>query len=302
MNLQMGLRDWLALLLLSLLWGGSFFFIALAVGQFPPLTLVLLRVALAAALLLVYARLTCGGLPRSGRVWGAFALMGLLNNMLPFSLIVWGQTQIAAGLAAILNAATPIFSVLLAHALTQDERLSTHRLLGVLLVFIGVVVVLGGSLQADADGLLPQLAVLGAAMSYAFAGIFGKRFAVLGVKPVQAAAGQLTASSVLVLPLVLAIEQPWTLAPPGAGAWMSVLALALFSTALAYVIYFRLLASAGATNLLLVTLLIPVSAILLGALFLGEQLALSHYLGVIVIASGLLLLDGRVIRLVLRRS
>ncbi len=221
--------------------------------------------------------------------------MGLLNNALPFSLIVWGQTTIASGLAAILNATTPLFTVLLAHAVTADEKLSGPRLLGCALGLAGVALMLGPDVGELGGNLWPQLAVLAAALSYACAGVWGRRFAALGLAPVETATGQVTASTLLLLPLVLLADRPWTLAPPGAETWAAIAGLALLSTALGYVVYFRLLASAGATNLLLVTLLMPPLAVWLGFVFLGESLEIVHLAGLALIAAGLVAIDGRLL-------
>ena len=289
--------DWLMLVSLSVLWGGSFFFAKIAVGELPPLTLVLGRVAIAAALLIALARATCVTLPDR---WRPFLVMGLLNNVLPFSLIFWGQTHIASGLAAILNATTPLFTVLVAHFATADEKLNLARLAGVAAGFAGVVVMLGPDLLRELGvNVAAQLACLAAAVSYAFAGIYGRRFR--REPALRVAAGQLVASSALLAPVVIVLDRPWLLAPPSATAWAALVALAALSTALGYLIYFRILARAGATNVLLVTFLIPVSAILLGALLLGEVLAARHLVGMAAIAVGLAVIDGRVLKL-LRRT
>jgi drug/metabolite transporter (DMT)-like permease len=293
-RLHMNVKDWALLIALSLLWGGSFFFVEVALVALPPFTLVLLRVALAAAALHLFLRLTGRGMPGGWPVWAAFFGMGLLNNAIPFTLLVWGQTQISSSLAAILNATTPMFTVLVAHAATRDERLSGGRILGVIIGFAGVAVMLGPkALSGLGDDLMAQLACLGATLSYAFAGVFGRRFARMGVRPAQTAAGQVTASSVLLLPLVLLVDRPWTLAMPGAEIWAAVIGLALLSTALAYILYFRILSTSGATNLLLVTLLIPATAILLGATILSERLEPEHIAGMGLIALGLAAIDGR---------
>jgi len=297
-NRPMSPGDWALLVSLSLLWGGSFFFNGVTVVELPTLTVVFCRVALAALVLLAVLRLTGRGLPGSGEVWRAFFGMGLLNNAIPFSLIVWGQTEIASGLASILNATTPLFTVLVAHLLTSDEKLSAGRLFGVLAGFFGVAIMIGlEALSSLGLSVLAQLAVLGAALSYAFAGVYGRRFKALGVSPIQTATGQVVASSLLLLAPTLLLDRPWTLAAPSAGALAALAGLALLSTALAYILYFRLLASAGATNLLLVTFLVPVSAILLGAAFLGESLEPQHLIGMAAIALGLAAIDGRPLRL-----
>lgn len=296
-NQSMSLGSWLTLIVLSVLWGGSFFFVGVAVDALPLLTIVILRVGLAAIALNVVVIALGQRLPMEPRVWWAFIGMGLLNNMVPFTLIVWGQSHIASGLASILNAATPLFAVVVAHLLTSDERLTARRVIGVVLGFVGVVIVIGPSVLSGLGvNVLAQLAVLGAALSYALAGVFGRRFARWGITPLVAATGQVSASTVLLLPLALWVDRPWLLAAPGIEIWGAIVGLALLSTALAYILYFRILATSGATNILLVTFLIPVSAILLGALILGEQLAVSHFVGIGVIGLGLAAIDGRIPR------
>jgi drug/metabolite transporter (DMT)-like permease len=300
---QMGAVEWTTLIGLSVLWGGSFFFIDVAVRSIPPFTLVLCRVALAAAALLLFLKLRgqAIGLDRSSLA--AFLVMGLLNNAVPFSLLAWGQTQIGGGLASILNATTPIWGVIVAHLFTRDERITPSKLAGVLLGFGGVAAMLGPDLLGDIGGnLLAQLACIAAALAYALAGVYGRRFGRLGISPIHVSAGQLAAAALLLLPLSLAIEQPWRLAPPPVEAWGSLLALALFSTTFAYVLYFRLIATAGATNALLVTFLVPVTAILLGALILGEVLEPRHFAGMALIGLGLAAIDGRLLRRLARRS
>ncbi len=296
----MGGREWAMLLALAALWGGSFFFNAVAVRELPSFTLVWLRVAVAAATLLLALRLFGLPMPTGTRVWAAFFGMGLLNNALPFVLIVWGQHRIASGLASILNATTPLFTVLVAHLLTPDERVTPLKGAGVVVGFAGAAVMIGpdgvGGLGA---GFLAQLACLAGALSYAFAGIFGRRFRRMGVAPLATATGQVCASTVLLLPVMLLVDHPWTLLTPDAATWGAVLGVGLLSTALAYVLYFRILAAAGATNLMLVTFLIPVSAVLLGALVLGEALLPRHFAGMALIGVGLACIDGRLPRLLL---
>ena len=286
--------DWLLLLVLSVLWGGSFFFAKIAVGAIPPLTVALGRVGIAAAMLLILvARMTGVALPATGVAWLPFLPMGLLNNVLPFSLLFWAQTQIPSGLAAILNATTPLFTVLVAHFATQDETLNAGRIAGLVFGFAGVVAMIGPDvLQSLGANVLAQLACLAAAVSYAFAGVYGRRFR--GEPSLRVAACQLTASTViLLLPIAMLLDRPWTLPLPALTPIGALVALAILSTALAYVIFFRILARAGATGISLVTFLIPVSAILLGTLILGEQLAIRHIVGMIAIAFGLAAIDGR---------
>jgi drug/metabolite transporter (DMT)-like permease len=295
-RLRMGAREWATLVVLSILWGGSFFFIDVAVESVAPFTLVLLRVVLGAATLLLVLQLTGQGLPFERRTVGPFLTLALLNNAIPFSLFAWGQQHIASGLASILNATTPLWAVLVAHLITSDEKATPLKILGVAIGFSGVGLMIGGDVLlgfADAD-LLAQLACLAATFCYALAGVHARRFRRMGVSPVAVSAGQLSASAVIMLPLVVLFEAPWHAAAPSGAAWASIAALGLFSTALAYILYFRLIDTAGATNAILVTFLIPVTAILLGALFLGEALGLRHFLGMGLIGIGLAAIDGRV--------
>ena len=295
--------EWAMLLALSILWGGSFFFVGIAVRELPPLTIVLLRVGLAALILNALVRALGLAPPREKAVWSAFLGMGLLNNVAPFCLIVWGQTHIASGLAAILNATTPLATVIVAHVLTIDEKMTGGRLAGVVLGLVGVAAMIGpAALTGIGTDVVAQGAVLLAAISYAFAGVYGRRFRQLGVPPLLAATGQVTASTLVLAPIALVVDQPWTLAAPSLVAWSAVIGLAALSTALAYALYFRILATAGATNLLLVTFLIPLSATGLGALFLGERLDPRHLLGLTLIGAGLAAIDGRLVAWARRAS
>jgi drug/metabolite transporter (DMT)-like permease len=302
-NRHMNGSEWLALLLLSVLWGGSFFFAGVLIKTLPPLTIVMLRVGLAALILNALVKLLGMRMPGSGRAWRAFFAMGLLNNVIPFCLIVWGQSHIASGLAAILNATTPISTVIVAHLLTPDEKITRNRLLGVVIGFFGVVILIGpDSLQGLGTNLLAQLAVLVAAVSYAFAGVYGRRFKPMGIDPIMTATGQVTASALLLFPVAMLVDHPWTLAMPAPPVWAAIAGIAVLSTALGYVLYFRILATAGATNLLLVTFLIPVSAIVMGTFGLGEHLESRHFAGLALIGVGLAAIDGRVFALFRRDS
>jgi drug/metabolite transporter (DMT)-like permease len=295
----MGRREWGMLIALSILWGGSFFCVGVAVKELPPFTIAALRVGLAALTLHVVLRALGVPFPSDSAAWRAFLGMGILNNVIPFSLMVWGQSHIASGLASILNAATPLFTVLVAHVLTRDERLTGGRLGGVVVGLGGVAVMIGtDALRQLGMDVVAQLAVLAGAVSYAFAGVYGRRFKAMGIAPLSTATGQVTASTIILVPLALAFEQPWTNGMPSAAAVAAVLALALLATALAYILYFRILASAGATNVILVTFLIPVTSILLGAVFLNERLGPKHFAGMALIGCGLALIDGRLIKAV----
>ncbi|MFC0201702.1 DMT family transporter [Paracoccus rhizosphaerae] len=291
---RMSAGDWTLLLLLSLIWGGSFFLIALMVDHLPVLWIVALRVSIAALVLWTIVRITGRGVPRDAGLWGAFLVMGVVNNAIPFGLIVWAQTSIPSGLASILNATTPLFTVLVSSLALADERAGPTRLAGVGLGLGGVVVMIGvDELAGQGHGILPQLAMLGAAFSYACAAAYGRRFRAKGIDPLVTAAGMVSGSSIVLLPLAMLTAGP----PPGAPAhaWAALAVLGVVCTGLAYVLFFRVLARAGATNISLVTFLVPVSAILLGWLFLDESLGPTQILGMGVIGLGLAMIDGRLI-------
>lgn len=293
----MGLFDWAILLILSVLWGGSFFFSKVALSELPPFTVVLARVAIAAVALFIYLRATRQAIPTAAIIWAAFFGMGLLNNLIPFSLLFWGQTQIASGLASILNATTPIFSIIVAHVLTTDERITSNKVAGIVLGFMGVALLMAGNaLSSQELPFLALLACLAAALSYGFAGVFGRRFRRIGIAPATSAFGQTTATTIMMIPIVLLVDAPWDLAMPSGPTIAALIGLGLLSTALAYIIFFHILAVGGAISSSLVTLLIPVSAILLGSLFLGEVLAINHFAGMALISLGLLSIDGRLFR------
>jgi drug/metabolite transporter (DMT)-like permease len=290
----MGAKDWAMLLLLSFLWGGSFFFISVAVSELPPFTLVTMRVGLAAVTLWLVLLVSGYPIPKSPEVWRAFVMMGLLGNALPFSLIAWGQTHIGAGLASIINATTPIFTILIAGAFLSDEHITPRKMLGVTAGLAGVIVLIGPSALLElGTNTMAQLAVIGAAVSYSCATVFGRRFKAMGISPLDTAVGQVTASTIILLPVVWWIDKPLQLANPSLQVWLSILALAIFSTAFAYILFFRILSSSGATNVVLVTFLAPVTASLLGWLMLDEQLQAKHFIGMGCIGLGLAIIDGR---------
>lgn len=289
---RMGVADWFMLAALSLVWGGSFFFFELALRELPPFTIVLGRVGIAAGVLLAIVRASGRRMPVDRRSLGGFLILGAISNAIPFSLIVWGQTQIASGLASIFNAMTPIFTVIVAHLFFSD-RMTPSRIIAAILGFTGVAVLIGPDIIEKLDPYnLGQLAVLGAACSYGFATNYGKRFG--GNTPIVNATGMLCGATVILLPVTLVVDQPWTLSPGPLG-WATLLGLSLLCTAFAYLLYFRLLASAGPTNLSLVTFLVPASAIGLGTLFLGESLAPTAFAGLALIFAGLAIMDGRLL-------
>ena len=295
---QMGLTEWSMLITLSILWGGSFFLVEVSLDELPPLTIVALRSTLAAIVLIFIVLITRRRLPTQITVWFAFLVMSVFNNVVPFSLIVWGQSQIASGLAAILNATSPLFILVAAHYLTHDEKMTPNKVIGLVLGFSGVCIIIGiDFLRSLGGNIWGQLAVITASMSYALAGIYGKRFGRMGIKPMVLATGQVTFSSLIMIPFALLVESPFDLPMPSAHVWWSIVILAVFSTVIAYLLYFQILQRAGATNALLVTLLVPVSAILLGYLFLSERLLINHFIGMAFIMAGLVTIDGRVLTL-----
>jgi drug/metabolite transporter (DMT)-like permease len=295
---QMNGNDWLILGFLALIWGGAFFFIGVAVRHVQPLTYVWLRLTIAAIAMWTYLHFRGEklGLPHSA--WGSMLVLALLNNALPFTLFGWSQTHIASGLASILNATTPIWGVVVAHFLTHDERMNPRKVAGVLLGFGGVATMIGPALLSNLGSAgLAELACVTASLSYALAAVWARRFRRQGISPLSVTTGQLTAGALMILPMSMFIDRPWTHAFPPLTAWVAIAALALFCTALGYVLYFRLIATSGATNALLVTLLVPPVAIVLGALFLNETLAPLDFIGLGLIALGLAAIDGRLLRL-----
>jgi drug/metabolite transporter (DMT)-like permease len=290
----MSASDWTLLCVLSVLWGGSFFFNKIAVAEVPPMTAALGRVGGGALLLLLIARAMGAALPPR-HAWGPLALMGLFNSVLPFSLIMWSQQHVASGLASILIATTPLFSVVVAHAVTDDDKLTTGRAVGLVAGLAGVAVMIGPDVLHDlGTSVAAQLALLLGAFFYAASGVYGRRFR--PYPPAAIAAGQMVFATLLLAPAAAFVERAWTLPAPSPAALGAIAGLAVLSTALGYIIYFRVLARAGATNLLLVNFLVPVSAILLGVGILGEHLAPRQVAGMLIIGIGLAAIDGRLAR------
>ena len=287
-------RDWSLLGLLSVLWGGSFFFNGVVLKELPPLTVVFLRVALAAVMLLPLLWLYKVRFPAGLSGWKPYFAIGLLNNVLPFSLIVVGQTYIPGGLASILNATTPLFTVVVMAA-TGEEKLHARRVAGVAAGLIGVVILHGDGLGLKSGQGLGILLCLAAAFSYGLSALLAKRL-LSKSPPLGTATFQMLASAAMMTVIAGLLERPWQLPMPGATTWLAVIGLAGLSTALAYIVFFQILRRSGATNVMLVTLLIPVTAILLGVLVLGEQISLHEIAGALVIGSALLVIDGRVLK------
>jgi len=286
--------DWLLLVFLSVLWGATFFFIAVASPEVPPLTLVLSRVAIAAVALLPLVFLVGLRLPATLDGWQPFIVQAIINNVVPFTLMVYGQQRIASGLAAVLNATTPLFTLIVAR-LFAGEALTASKVAGVLLGVAGVGILVGpDALGANASSVIGMMCILGGTLSYALSALWMRRLR--HIPPLVSSAAQLTCSSVMLLPMAAAMDRFWLLPVPGTPAILAVLGLALVSTALAYIVFFRVSASAGPANVMLVTLMIPVTAAALGVLVLGETLTVNQIAGALVIASGLVVIDGRVLR------
>lgn len=290
---RMGRLEWALLLVLSLFWGASFLFYRVLAPEVPPFTVVFGRVGLAAIVLNIVLLARGGRLPSRAAEWRSYFVMAALNNVVPFALFAYGEKHISSGLASILNAMTPIFTVLVAHWATHNEKLSWNKAAGVAFGFAGVVILIGPGALEDIGGknVLGELACLGATVCYGFGGVYSKRFA--GQPLIRVVTAQVTASSLLTLPLAAAIEQPWTIPMPSIAAWGSLIGIAMLSTVVAYLMYFHLLAKAGVTNISLVTFLIPASAVLLGVVLLGESVDAGALLGMLVIGFGLAAIDGR---------
>ena len=299
--LTLDLNSTIMLLLLAAVWGGSFFFGEIALREVPPLTITLYRVAWALPILALIVLFKGISVPRSPKIWGAYLVMGALNNAIPFSLIFWGQTQIESGLASILNGPTAMFAAVVAGLLIREEPLTAKKIIGAALGIAGVAFIMGPSALTDFNpSNLAQLAILGATLSYAFAGVWGK-IALAGHPPLMNAFGMLTGSTLLIIPIVIVFDGPPNL-ELSASVWGALIGMAALSTALAYVLYFAILVRAGAANLLLVTLLIPPFAIGLGVLFLGEQMGLEAWIGFAIIGLGFAVTDGRLFSFFFRKT
>ncbi|SIT79023.1 Permease of the drug/metabolite transporter (DMT) superfamily [Yoonia rosea] len=288
-------QAWAGLMILAFIWGGSFLSVHVALEEIGPLTSVAHRTGWAMLILWAYVLIRRLPLPTDRRVWGAFLVMGLLNNVIPFSLMAWGQLHIETGLTSILNAATAIFGVTAAALFLADERMTARKAIGVGIGFLGVSTAIGLNAFKDFDiRSLGQLAVIGGTISYALAGVWARK--TLGhLKPQVAAAGMLTGASLITLPAAWIIEGPITLSLQP-QTWAAITYYAVVATAIAYILYYRVLALAGSGNAMLVTLLVAPVAIVLGAIVLGEALPLRAYIGFAILALGLLILDGRLVK------
>lgn len=290
--------EWGLLILLSVLWGGTFFFAGVAVKELPPFIVVLVRVAMAALFLLPLFWFYGHKLPNTARGWMPFFVMGLLNNVVPFSFQIASQTIVTVGLISIINAMTPLFTVLVVAGF-GEEKLTANRLAGVLLGVLGVVVLRGIDEPLDGPQTLGIGLGLAGSLSFGFAALWGRRH-LGGVPPLKSATCQLICSSVIMLFVVGIFERPGALEAPSLHVWFSLIGLALFGTAFAYIVFFQILVRAGPSNVMLVTLLIPITALFLGTVFLDEPVRAQEIVGALIIGTGLLFIDGRVPRAVLR--
>jgi len=297
----MNAQEGALLLLLSLLWGGSFPFVGVAVRELPPLVIVAARVTIAAVLLWAFGPFLGLRPAELARQAGPLLWLGLINNVAPFLLIAWAQTRLASGVASILNASTPIIAVIAAHGLTANEKLTPARLGGAAVGLIGVVAMVGPDVLGRPGDALAELAMLGASTSYAFASIYARRFRTTGLRPIETATGQITAASLVLAPVAFIFAPKGVFEAASPGVIGAVLALASVSTAFAHIVYFRILAGAGAVNVVLVTLLVPATSVAFGALALGERPPGRAFLGLGLIGAGLALIDGRLLGALQRR-
>jgi drug/metabolite transporter (DMT)-like permease len=287
---------WLLIGILSILWGGAFFLIEVGLRSYPPITLVFMRLALAVPPMWLAMRLMGERLPTEPRIWGLLAIVGALNCALPFILFFWGQQYLDSGYASILNATTPLWGVITAHFLTSDEKATPARIIGVLIGMAGIVVMVGPeAMKGLSNNLLAQLACIVSTIFYSFAAIYGRRLSQTELTPMAVATGQTMMAALMMVPIVAVMDQPWAMATPRLDSTLAGITLALFSTALAYTLYFRLIDRSGASNAQLVAFLMPILAVILGIAFLGESLSGGQIAGAGLIAVGLVILDGRLV-------
>jgi drug/metabolite transporter (DMT)-like permease len=279
---KMGAGEWGLLIILSVLWGASFLFMGILIKELPPLTISASRLTIASLLIGILASRRPKDLP-----WRELLILGVLNNTIPYALILWGQRYVSSSVASIINSTSPFFTSIFAHFLTDDEKINKFSMMGISLGFSGVL-----AMAWDLQGsLIGELAIITAVICYSYATVYGRRFYSMGLSPLDIAFGQLSTAAATSIPLAI-LERPW-LVMPSQRAWVSIIGISVFSTALAYLIFFRILERAGATNANLVTLLIPVTATLLCTAFLGERLELRHIVGMCLIMTGLLIMNLR---------
>jgi drug/metabolite transporter (DMT)-like permease len=284
--------EWLIFLALGFMWGSSYLFIKLAVDSFGTFTLIALRLLIGAAFLWVVLRASRTPVPRDRRVYGHLIVMSVINIAVPFGLITWAEQSVDSALAAILNATVPLFVIVIAPLFLPDEPIRVNGVLGLMIGFLGVVLIVSPGLATAAGTLPGQLALLGSSVSYAIGNVYARRN-IQGQPPMIPAVFQVTFALVITGILAIAIERPWATATPDLEAWISVVWLGILGSGLAYLAYFRLLLRWGATRTALVAYLLPVVGIVLGYLVLSEPIGLSLIAGTGLVIAGVALVNGR---------
>jgi drug/metabolite transporter (DMT)-like permease len=293
----MTFMEWTLLLLIAGFWGGSYFFTGVAIKELPVFAIVMARYAVSAPIMIMLIFWLGQRFPWHADIWKAGLFLAAFNQLIPFCLITWGQSHIPGAVASIVNAAGPIVTLVMAHFLTRDDRMNARRGAGVVIGFAGMAIMIGaGALQALNVSIAAQLACVLATFSYSFGAITARKFTKARLTSAELVAAQSFVAGLLLLPVLLIHDRPWELPMPSLSAWLSLLGLGLLSSTIGHLIFFRLLATAGATNMSLVSYFMPVSAILLGVVFLGEVLQPRHIAGMCIIAAGLAIMDGRPLR------
>lgn len=299
-GLVMTSRDWALLAMCAVFWGSAYTFNKVIVTELPALTITAARLVIAASFLTLLATLQGVRLPPFGRQWHAFFVFTLFSNVVPFLFVLRGQRETASGLAAVIGATTPLFVILLAHVFTTDERMQGRKVAGVLVGMAGVAVVVGADALAGwSSGLAAKLSLVFAAFLYAVGAVYSKR--IVGLPPIAMAAMQMICGMVIALPLAMLIDQPWSLPQPSRKVVLAIIGTAIIGSSLSAIAYFHILKRAGATNAMLVTLLVPITPILLGGLLFGERLLWREVIGAAIIGAALLLIDGRPLRWLMRQ-
>jgi len=295
--LKLGAPEWGLILLQSMLWGSSYFFVAMVQGQLPVFSVTAFRSLPAAAVLLLVVVVFLGyRLPAQLSQWALFLKFAVINTYIPHLLVVWAQSRATGGMAAIFNATAPVFGIFLAHLLTHDEKLSGHKLAGILVGVMGVVILVGADFGMGSGlDILAKLALLAAPLCYVSANIYARHH-LSEHHPFVIAVMQMLCSMIVAIPIALVIDQPWNSPPPSMQALVALAGMGILGSGLSSLCHFTVLRRAGVTNASLVTLIMPLTPIFLGGLFLGERLTQRDILGASVIAAALILIDGRVLQ------
>lgn len=281
---------------MSLLWGCAFLLIEIGLRTIAPNTLVFLRMAIAAPFMLLFLAFLKERMPRDWRSWRQLFVLGALNAAFPFILFFWGQQYLDSGYASILNATTPLWGVVIAHFLTVDEKATQQRIVGVLLGLAGIIVMIGpDAMKGVSNSLLAQIACLVSTLFYGYAAIYGRKLGQSSMTPMVVATGQVITAALIMLPVMLWFDRPWERPLPSTESLLAATALAIPATAIAYLFYFKTIDRAGATNAMLVAFIMPVIAVMLGIAFLGEVLTGGQVIGALLIAAGLVAIDGRLL-------